>query len=68
MRKIKRAKLTHGMFYLIKTGVNPGEVRFDKLSNWIDSQEEGIKYYSGKATYRKVFDMGNVQKKFFSCR
>ena len=42
----------------------PGEVRFDKLSNWIDSQEEGIKYYSGKATYRKVFDMGNVQKKF----
>ena len=35
----------------------PGKIHFDKLSNWINRQEEGIKYYSGKATYRKVFDL-----------
>lgn len=35
----------------------PGEVEFPKLMNWINSPEEGIKYYSGKATYRKTFDL-----------
>jgi hypothetical protein len=35
----------------------PKEVEFPKLVNWIDRPEEGIKYYSGKATYRKTFDL-----------
>lgn len=39
----------------------PGEVHFEKLSNWIDSQDDGIKYYSGTATYRKEFDLGDAK-------
>jgi hypothetical protein len=35
----------------------PGEVEFPKLMNWINRPEEGIKYYSGKVTYRKTFDL-----------
>jgi hypothetical protein len=35
----------------------PGEVEFPKLMNWINRPEDGIKYYSGKATYRKKFDL-----------
>ncbi len=35
----------------------PKEVEFPKLVNWIDRPDEGIKYYSGKATYRKTFDL-----------
>ena len=32
-------------------------VRFDVLSDWAGRPEEGIKYYSGKAAYRKEFDL-----------
>ena len=35
----------------------PGETEFPKLINWINSTDDGIKYYSGKATYRKAFDL-----------
>ena len=36
----------------------PGEpIRFDALSDWTQRPEEGIKYYSGKAAYRKKFDL-----------
>jgi hypothetical protein len=35
----------------------PADVEFPKLINWMKSAEDGIKYYSGKATYRKTFDM-----------
>lgn len=30
-------------------------VTFDRLSDWKDHSDPGIKYYSGTATYRKVF-------------
>jgi len=35
----------------------PANVAFPKLINWINSTEDGIKYYSGKATYQKTFDL-----------
>lgn len=40
----------------------PGNVEFPKLINWINSTEDGIKYYSGKATYRKDFDLNSKIK------
>jgi hypothetical protein len=35
----------------------PSETTFDQLIDWKDSYENGIKYYSGKATYTKTFDL-----------
>jgi len=35
----------------------PDTVTFSNLMSWTDRAEEGIKYYSGKATYRKTFDL-----------
>jgi len=40
----------------------PQEVRFDRLADWTTRAEEGIKYYSGKATYRKTFDLPALPK------
>jgi hypothetical protein len=36
----------------------PGEVEFPELTSWTNRTEEGIKYYSGKATYRMTFEAG----------
>ncbi len=35
----------------------PGEVAFDALEDWSQRPEQGIKYYSGIATYRRRFDL-----------
>ena len=34
-----------------------GEFVFDTLQDWTKRSEDGIKYYSGTATYRKTFDV-----------
>ncbi len=34
----------------------PEKVTFDELQDWTKSQDHGIKYYSGIATYKKTFD------------
>ena len=35
----------------------PASVEFPELVSWTKRPEEGIKFYSGKATYRKTFDL-----------
>lgn len=35
----------------------PDTVTFPELMDWTDRPEEGIKYYSGKAVYKKIFDL-----------
>jgi hypothetical protein len=35
----------------------PAQVTFEKLEDWTKRPESGIKYYSGKATYRRNFDL-----------
>ncbi|MEC3965870.1 glycosyl hydrolase [Flagellimonas halotolerans] len=34
----------------------PASVTFDALQSWTENKVEGIKYFSGTATYRKTFD------------
>ena len=35
----------------------PESAEFPELASWTRRPEDGIKYYSGKATYRKTFDL-----------
>ena len=38
----------------------PANAVFPELLSWTQRPEEGIKYYSGKATYRKTFDLSDA--------
>ena len=35
----------------------PAKIGFSDLTSWTSHSKEGIKYYSGKATYHKTFDL-----------
>lgn len=39
----------------------PGKIVFDELEDWTQRSERSIKYYSGIATYRKFFDLPDLQ-------
>ncbi len=39
----------------------PENIRFDKLTDWSVSPEDGIKYYSGKAVYSKTFSIPSFE-------
>ncbi len=39
----------------------PASVKFDGLTNWAARSEQGIKYYSGTATYEKTFELPAAQ-------
>jgi len=38
----------------------PENIEFEKLQNWAEHEIKGIKYYSGIATYRKTFNITNI--------
>lgn len=44
------------------TAGSPAALTFDPLVSWTQRPEEGIKFYSGKATYRKTFDVETTDR------
>lgn len=40
----------------------PSSVEFSDLTSWTQRPEAGIKFYSGKATYQKTFDLSDTGK------
>lgn len=40
----------------------PASIRLDKLISWSDSNVDGVKYFSGTATYRTTFESGSLNR------
>ena len=45
----------------------PASVTFDKLDDWSKRPEDGIRYYSGTAVYRKTFACPGIGRQASSC-
>lgn len=43
----------------------PSKITFDQLQDWTTRPEEGIKYYSGTATYRKQFSFTKNNQRYY---
>jgi hypothetical protein len=41
----------------------PASVQFDRLVSWPTRPEEGVKFYSGAATYQKTFDLSEPSRR-----
>lgn len=41
----------------------PENIEFDKLQDWTTHEMRGIKYYSGIGTYKKIFNIENLEDK-----
>jgi len=37
----------------------PEKITFDELTDWTQRSEDGIRFFSGKATYRRTFDLAD---------
>jgi hypothetical protein len=46
----------------------PEAVVFEKLTDWTQRAEEGIRYYSGRAVYRKTFDLPAAERAWVAAR
>ncbi|MBQ7213114.1 MAG: hypothetical protein IJS25_01105 [Bacteroidales bacterium] len=40
----------------------PAETTMEQLTSWAESEDNGIKYFSGTATYSNTFNIGNLQR------
>lgn len=65
----KKTELTGGwnVSFDTRMGGPAGTVAFDSLSDWTSYDDKRIRYYSGTASYRKVFDIDRIKpdERFF---
>ena len=50
------------LFFDPKWG-GPGKIVFPELADWVENDNPGIKYYSGKVDYKKTFDIDFIPEK-----
>ena len=57
--------LGRGMSSSIRSGEDPRKVVFETLEDWSKRREDGIRYYSGPAVYRKTLELDAELLKWF---
>lgn len=60
--KIKTIEGSWNVSFDSKFG-GPENIEFDKLQDWTNHEMRGIKYYSGIGTYKKTFNIENLEDK-----
>ena len=65
LNRVKTIEGTWDVAFDPKWG-GPKKIKFDELQDWKDNELSGIKYYSGIASYKKTFNMDDLEnKKYF---